>query len=69
MWLKRNAYRVLVGKSVGKRALGIPRRRRENNIKMDLRERGWDGMDQIHLAQDRNLRRDLVNNVMNLPAP
>jgi hypothetical protein len=42
---KRNAYRILMGKPEGKRSLGRPRRRREDNIKMDLRERGWCGMD------------------------
>jgi hypothetical protein len=45
MWEKRNAYRVLVGKLEGKRPLERPRRRWVNNIKMDLREIGWDGMD------------------------
>jgi hypothetical protein len=49
---KRNAYRVLVGKPEGKRPLGRPRRRWENNNKMDLREIEWDGMDRIDLAQD-----------------
>jgi hypothetical protein len=42
---KRNAYRILVGKPEGKRPLGIPRRRWVDNIKMDLREIGWDDMD------------------------
>jgi hypothetical protein len=43
---KRNAYRILVGKLEGKRPLGIPRRRRENNIRIDLRDRmGWNGLD------------------------
>jgi hypothetical protein len=42
---KRNAYRILVGKPEGKRPLGSPIRRWVNNIKMDLREIGWDGMD------------------------
>jgi hypothetical protein len=42
---KRNVYRVLVGKSEGKRPLGRPKRRRVNNIKIDLREIGWNGMD------------------------
>jgi hypothetical protein len=48
--LKRNAYRILVGKPVGKRPLGRPRRRWVKNFKMDLRERGWDVMDWIYLA-------------------
>jgi hypothetical protein len=42
---KRNAYRILVGKTEGKRLLGRPRRRWEDNIKMDLREMGWSGLD------------------------
>jgi hypothetical protein len=49
---KRNAYRILVGKPVGKRPLGRPRRRWVDNIKMDLRDIGWDGMDWIDLAQE-----------------
>jgi hypothetical protein len=44
----------LVGKPEGKRPLGSPRRRREDNIRMDLREIGWEGVDWIHLAQDRD---------------
>jgi hypothetical protein len=51
---KRNAYRILVGKPEGKRRLGRPRRRWVGNIKMDLREIGWNGMDWIDLAQDRD---------------
>jgi hypothetical protein len=47
---KRNAFRILVGKPEGKRPLGISRHRRVNNIKMDLRETGWDGMDWISLV-------------------
>jgi hypothetical protein len=50
----RIAYRILVGKPEGKRPLGRPRRRWVDNIKMDLTEIGWDGMDWIELAQDRN---------------
>jgi hypothetical protein len=52
MGAKRNAYRILVGKPEGKRPLGRPRRRWVDNIKMDLGEIGWDGMDWIDLAQD-----------------
>jgi hypothetical protein len=66
---KRNAYRIFVGKPEGKRPLGRPRRRWVHNIKMDLREIGWDGMDWIDLAQDRDRRRALVNTVMNLRVP
>jgi hypothetical protein len=49
---KRNAYRILVGKSEGKIPLGRPRRRWVDNIKMELREIGWDGMHCIDVAQD-----------------
>jgi hypothetical protein len=66
---KRNAYRILVRKSEGGRPLGSPRHRNENNIKMDLREIKWGGMDWIDLAQDRNQWRALVNTVMNLRVP
>jgi hypothetical protein len=52
-WAKRNAYRIMVGKPEGKRPLGRPRRRWVDNIKIDLREIGWGGMDWIDLAQDR----------------
>jgi hypothetical protein len=63
---KRNACRILVGKAEGKRPLGGPRRRWADSIIMDLREIGWDGMDRIDLAQDRDQWRALVNTVMNL---
>jgi hypothetical protein len=66
---KRNAYRILVEKPEGKRPLGRPRRRWVYNIKMDLRETGWDGMDWIDLAQNRDQWRALVNTVMNLRIP
>jgi hypothetical protein len=49
---RRNAYRILVGKPEGKRPLGRPRRTWVENIKMDLREVGWDGRDWIDLAQE-----------------
>jgi hypothetical protein len=58
-----------VGKLEGKRPLGRPRRRWEDNIKVDLREIGWGGMDWIELAQDRDQWRALVNTVMNLQVP
>jgi hypothetical protein len=58
-----------VGKLEGKRPLGGPRRRYVDNIKMNLREIGWDGMDWIHLAQGRDQWRALVNMVMNLRVP
>jgi hypothetical protein len=63
---KRNAYKILVGKPEGKRPLGRPRHWWVDNIKIDLRETGWDGMDWIDLAQDRDQWRSLVNTVMNL---
>jgi hypothetical protein len=59
---------ILVGKPEGKRPPGRPRRRWEN-IKMDLREIGWGGMDWINLVQDRDQWRALVNTVMNLRVP
>jgi hypothetical protein len=66
---RRNAYRILVGKPEGKRPLGRLRRRWVDNIKMVLREVGWDGMDWIDLAQDRDRWRAYVNAVMNLRVP
>jgi len=62
-------YRVLVGKLDGKRPLGRPRRRWEDNIKMDLQEVGCRGMDWIELAQDRERWRALMTAVMNLRVP
>jgi hypothetical protein len=58
-----------VGKPEGKRLLGRPRRRWVDNIKIDLTEIVWDGMDRIDLTQDRNQWRALVNMVMNLQVP
>jgi len=65
----RDMYRVLMGKPEGKRPLGRPRLRWEDNIKMDLQEVGCGGMDWIRLAQDRDRWRSLVNVVMNLRVP
>jgi hypothetical protein len=65
----RHAYRILVGKPEGKRPLGRPRRRWVDNIKIDLREIGWNDVDWIELAQDRDQWRALVNTVMNLRVP
>jgi hypothetical protein len=63
----RNVYRVLVGKPEGKRPLGRPRCRWKNGVKRDLRETGWgEGVEWIHLAQDRDRWRAVVNTVMNL---
>jgi hypothetical protein len=55
-----------VGKPEGKRTLGRPRHRWVDNIKMDLREIGWGGIDRIDVAQDRDQWMTLVNTVMNL---
>jgi hypothetical protein len=66
---KRNTYRLLVGKPEGRRPLGRQRRRWVDNIKMDILEIGWDGMDWIDLAQDRDKWRALVKALMNLRVP
>jgi hypothetical protein len=65
----RNAYRILVGTPEEKRSLKIPRRKWVDNIEMELRKIGWDGIDWIELAQDRDQWRALVNTVMNLQVP
>jgi hypothetical protein len=65
----RCAYRVLVGKPEGRRPIARPRLRWEDNIKMDLNEVGWGGMDWIDMDQDRDKWRALVNEVMNLWVP
>jgi len=64
----RGVHRVLVGISVRKTPMGRPRRRWEDNIKMDIQEVGGDG-DWMELAQDRDRWRALVNTVMNLRVP
>jgi hypothetical protein len=63
---KKNAYRVWAGNSEGNRPPGKPRRSWEDNIKIDLRERVWGGMDWIHLAQDREQWRALVSILLSL---
>jgi hypothetical protein len=65
----RNAFRIFVVMPEGKRPLERPRRRWVDNIKMDLREIGWNSMDWIDLAQNRDEWRALVNTVMNLRVP
>jgi hypothetical protein len=65
----RGAYNILVGRPEGRRPLGRPRRRWEDNIKMDFREIGFGDVDWIHWAQDRDRWRALVNTVMNLRVP
>jgi len=65
----RGMYRVLVGKTEGKRLLGRPRHRWDDNNKMDLQEVGCGGMDWIELGQDRDRWQALVNAVINLQVP
>jgi hypothetical protein len=66
---RRGVYRVLVGKPEGKRPIGRPRCRWEDNIKMDLQEVVCGDVDWIELAQDRDWRRAIVTAVMNLRVP
>jgi hypothetical protein len=66
---RRGAYVVLVGRSDGKRPLGRPWCRWEGNIKLDLQELKWRGMDWICLAQDRERWRALMNALKNLRVP
>jgi hypothetical protein len=66
---KRNAYRILVGNPEGKSPLGRPRCRWVDSIKIDVRKIGWDGMDLIDEAEDRDQWRALVNTMMNLRVP
>jgi hypothetical protein len=71
--IEKNSYifphRILVGEPEGRRSLGRPGRRWENNIKVDLRQMGWGGMDWIDLAQDSDKWRPLVKTVMNFRVP
>jgi hypothetical protein len=66
---KRSAHRILVGKPEEKRLLGRPIRRWADNIKMDLKEIGWGGMNWINLAQDRGHWRASVNTIVNILVP
>jgi hypothetical protein len=63
---KKNVYKYLVGEPEGKKPLGTPRRRREDNTKIDDKEIGWENVDLTHLAQDRDQLRALVNTIMDL---
>jgi hypothetical protein len=65
----RNAHKIVFGKPEGKRPHGRPRLRWENNIRMDLTEMGWKCVDWIHLAQDRDHWRAILNMAMNLQVP
>jgi hypothetical protein len=69
VWWRVQVYRVLRGKPEGKRPLGRPRRRWEDNINIDLQEMGCESMEWIDMAQDRDRWRALVNAVMNLRVP
>jgi len=66
---RSDVYRVLVGKTEGNKPLGTPRHRWDDNIKMELQEVGFGGMDWIELAQDRDRWRTLVNVVMKQRVP
>jgi hypothetical protein len=66
MYEMRIVYKILIGKHERKRPLRRSRRRCDDNIRMDLREIGWEGVDWIHLAQDRDQWRAVVYTVMNL---
>jgi hypothetical protein len=65
----RNAYKILVGKPEGKRPLGRPGRRWEDNIRIDLRKIGWKAVEWMYLARDTNKWQVLVDTVMNLRVP
>jgi hypothetical protein len=62
----RSVYKIFIGKPEGKRPPGRPRHRREINIRMDIREIGWEFVNWINLAQDRDQWLSLINTVMNL---
>jgi hypothetical protein len=65
----RKSYKILFGKPEGKRQIGRLRRRWEDNIRMDLKEIVWEGVDWMHLAQNRDQWRAVVNTVVNLRDP
>jgi hypothetical protein len=66
---RRGAYWILVGRPEGRRPLGRPKRRWEDNIKMDLQEVGWNGVAWFDMTQDRDRWRAVVSAVMNLRVP
>jgi hypothetical protein len=66
---KRNAYNILVRKPEEKRPFGRPKRKWEDNIRTDLREIRWKGVDRMYLPQDTDQWRDIVSTVMNLRVP
>jgi hypothetical protein len=66
MYKIRNAYSIVVGKTYWKKLLGRSRCKWEDNIRMNIREIGWEFVDWMHLTQDRDQWRALVNTVMNL---
>jgi hypothetical protein len=66
---KRNAYRIFLENPEGMRPLGRPRRKWVDNIKMDLTETGWEGVDWIDMTQVRDQWKALVNTVLNLRFP
>jgi hypothetical protein len=65
----KNAYKISVGKAEGSRTIGRHRNRWEDNTKISLREIGWDGVDWIHLAQDKDQWQTLGNTIMKLRIP
>jgi hypothetical protein len=65
----RNAYNILFGKLEGKRPLRRPKHKWEDNVRMDLREIGWEGVDWMHLAEDGDQCQDVVNVLMNFQVP
>jgi hypothetical protein len=66
---RRESYGVFVGTANGKRPLGRPKYRWEDNIKINVQEVGWGGMDWFDLAQDRDAQWAVTNSVMNLRVP
>jgi hypothetical protein len=65
----RNVYKIVVRKPEGKRPLGRPRCRWEDNIRMDIRKMGWEDVNWIHLAQDRDQWQTVMNTLMNIWVP